>query len=163
MEQRHKEYLQKYFDSLTPAQIEQYSYCYADYFCADEYNANVCADLILKGEKRASCSMDYWYSHEGDRRPQEGYLTIVTTWSGEPVCIIEITSVSTQKYCDVDESFAAEEGEGDKALQWWREAHWRFFAKECEQLSITPSEDMLLLLERFKVVFPKPVATTDRF
>ena len=163
MEQRHKEYLQKYFDSLTSAQIEQYSYCNADYFCADEYNANVCADLILKGEKRASCSMDYWYSHEGDRRPREGDLTIVTKWSGEPVCIIELTSVSIQKYCDVDESFAEEEGEGDKTLQGWKEAHWRFFSKECKQLNTTPSEDMLLLLERFKVVFPKPVSTTDRF
>ena len=90
-------------------------------------------------------------------------MTIVTKWSGEPVCIIELTSVSIQKYCDVDESFAEEEGEGDKTLQGWKEAHWRFFSKECKQLNTTPSEDMLLLLERFKVVFPKPVSTTDRF
>ena len=48
--------------------------------------------------------------------------------------------------------FAAAEGEGDKTLEWWREAHWNFFSRECEELKITPSEDMMLVLERFKVV-----------
>ncbi|HAS6121827.1 TPA: RNA-binding protein, partial [Vibrio vulnificus] len=35
---------------------------------------------------------------------------------------------------------------------WWREAHWNFFSKECVVLGISPSEDMLLVLEQFKVV-----------
>ncbi|MGL1067150.1 ASCH domain-containing protein, partial [Vibrio vulnificus] len=42
--------------------------------------------------------------------------------------------------------FAALEGEGDKTLAWWREAHWNFFSKECVVLGISPSEDMLLVL-----------------
>ncbi|MFA0678261.1 ASCH domain-containing protein, partial [Vibrio sp. 10N.222.51.A6] len=40
-----------------------------------------------------------------------------------------------------------------KTLEWWREAHWNFFSRECEELKISPSEDMLLMLERFKVVY----------
>ncbi|HAS8183051.1 ASCH domain-containing protein, partial [Vibrio vulnificus] len=49
--------------------------------------------------------------------------------------------------------FAALEGEGDKTLAWWREAHWNFFSRECVELGISPSEDMLLVLEQFKVVY----------
>ena len=44
------------------------------------------------------------------------------------------------------------EGEGDKTLAWWREAHWNFFSRESKELKITPNEDMILVLERFKVV-----------
>ena len=153
MEERSKAFLDDYLNSLPSEIAKKYTSFSSDYFCADEYNANVCADLILKGEKRASCSMDYWYSVEGEERPKVGHLQVVTNWSGEPVCIIEIKSVSTCKYGDITEAFAAEEGEGDKTLAWWREAHWDFFSTECKELGIEASEDMLLVLEHFQVVY----------
>ncbi len=146
-------YLNQYLKSLPSAVAAQYTSFSADYFCADETNANLCAELIRRGEKRASCSMDYWYSHQGEAMPQVGHLQVVTNWQGNPVCIIEITSVSKCKYSEVTAEFAREEGEGDKSLHWWRQAHWQFFSDECEQLGIQPSEDMLLVLERFRVVY----------
>ena len=85
--------------------------------------------------------------------PKVGHLQIVTDWHGEPVCIIEITLVSKCKYGEITESFAKEEGEGDKTLAWWRVAHWKFFSQECDELGIKPSDEMLLVLERFKVVY----------
>lgn len=153
MEERCKAYLDSYLNSLPPKIAQQYTSFSSDYFCSDEYNANVCADLILRGEKRASCSMDYWYSEEGEDCPKVGHLQVVTNWSGEPVCIIEIKKVSTCKYRDITADFAQEEGEGDKTLAWWREAHWDFFSKECKEIGIEPTEDMLLVLEHFQVVY----------
>ncbi|EGQ9279706.1 ASCH domain-containing protein [Vibrio vulnificus] len=153
MEERIQTYLSEYLSSLPSETAEKYTSFSTDYFCADEYNANVCADLILRGEKRASCSLEYWYSHEGEPMPEVGHLQVVTNWDGKPICIIELTSVSKCKYSDVTEEFAAEEGEGDKSLKWWREAHWKFFGLECDELGIEPTEDMLLVLERFKVVY----------
>ncbi|EHH1182900.1 ASCH domain-containing protein [Vibrio vulnificus] len=153
MEERIQTYLSEYLSSLPNETAEKYTSFSADYFCADEYNANVCADLILRGEKRASCSLEYWYSHEGEPMPEVGHLQVVTNWDGKPICIIELTSVSKCKYSDVTGEFAAEEGEGDKSLKWWREAHWKFFGLECDELGIEPTEDMLLVLERFKVVY----------
>ncbi len=149
MEERSQLYLNDYLASLPTEVAQQITSFSADYFCADETNANLCADLILRGEKRASCSMDYWYSHEGETMPQVGHLQVVTDWSGRPVCIIEITSVEKCKYNEITAEFAAAEGEGDKSLQWWREAHWQFFSLECDELGIEPSEDMLLVLEHF--------------
>lgn len=155
MDERSKLYLEQYLKSLPQEAASRYVSFSSDYFCADEYNANICADLILKGEKQASCSMDYWYREEGEQMPEVGHLQVVTDWDGKPVCIIEITSVSHCKYNQVTANFAALEGEGDKSLRWWREAHWAFFSKECEDLKIEASEDMLLVLEQFKVVYPK--------
>lgn len=152
MDEKSQQFIQQYLDTLPPEEAKNRS-CSADYFCADEYNANVCAELILRGEKQASCSMEYWYSHEGEPMPEVGHLQVVLNWQGEPVCIIELSDVATAKYCDVTAEFAAAEGEGDRSLEWWREAHWTFFSRECEELKIEPSEEMLLVLERFKVVY----------
>ncbi|MEZ9551982.1 ASCH domain-containing protein [Vibrio breoganii] len=153
MDEKNQSYLNEYLESLSSDIANKYTSFSADYFCADEYNANLCAQLILRGEKRASCSMEYWYSHEGEAMPSVGHLQVVTDWQGEPICIIEITSVDTCKYCDITAEFAALEGEGDKSLEWWREAHWKFFSLECQELGITPTPEMLLVLERFKVVY----------
>ncbi|WP_028021449.1 ASCH domain-containing protein [Enterovibrio calviensis] len=153
MELKHQQYLDKYLDTLPADVRAQHTSFSADYYCADEYNANVCANLILRGEKRASCSMAYWYRHQGELMPSVGHLQVVTYWAGDPVCIVEITSVSECRFKDVTEEFAASEGEGDKTLAWWRDAHWTFFSLECEELGITPCEDMMLILERFKVVY----------
>ncbi|MGQ4002121.1 ASCH domain-containing protein [Francisellaceae bacterium CB300] len=146
-------YLDEYLDSLPASVAQKYISFDSGYFCADEYNANICANLILRGEKRASCSLEYWYSHKGEVIPKVGHLQVVTDWSGKPICIIELTSISKCKYREVTAEFAVEEGEGDKSLKWWREAHWRFFSLECKELGIEPNEDMLLVLEQFKVVY----------
>ncbi|MFA0080570.1 ASCH domain-containing protein [Vibrio breoganii] len=153
MDEKSQSYLNEYLESLPSDIANKYTSFSVDYFCADEYNANLCAQLILRGEKRASCSMEYWYSHEGEAMPAVGHLQVVTDWQGEPICIIEITSVDTCKYCDVSAEFAALEGEGDKSLEWWREAHWKFFSLESQELGIAPTPEMLLVLERFKVVY----------
>ncbi|EGQ8181628.1 TPA: ASCH domain-containing protein [Vibrio parahaemolyticus] len=153
MDERSQTYLSEYLNSLPSETAKNYTSFSADYFCADEYNANVCADLILRGEKRASCSLEYWYSQKGEPMPEVGHLQVVTNWEGKPTCIIELTSVSKCKYCDVTAEFAAKEGEGDKSLSWWRKAHWKFFSLECDELGIKPTEDMLLVLECFKVVY----------
>jgi uncharacterized protein YhfF len=156
MDERSQSYLEQYLQTLDGEDVSKCPSFSADYFCADEYNANVCAELIVRGEKTATCSLEHWYSEKGETMPKIGHLQVVTKWSGEPVCIIEITSVETCKYNEVSADFAASEGEGDKSLSWWRKAHWQFFSKECEELNIAPSEEMLLVLERFKVVYSQP-------
>lgn len=153
MNKQSEAFLAQYLNSLEPIKRSQYASFSADFFCADEHNANLCAQLIKQGDKRASCSLEYWYTHRHEPRPTVGHLQVVTDWSGVPVCIIELTHVSTCRFCDVDTEFAFEEGEGDKSLTWWRETHWQFFTAECKELGITPTEDMPLVQERFKMVY----------
>lgn len=102
----------------------------ADYFCADEHNTNLCASLVVAGRKRATCSLAYWYLEKGERMPEQGDLLVVTDWSGLPKALVEIVSVTLCPFDKVDAAFAAEEGEGDGSLAWWREAHKAFFERE---------------------------------
>ena len=118
--------------------------------------ADELAALVLCGTKRATAGSVASYQDQGIRPPQVGDLSIVTTWAGEPVCVIETTATEVLPFADVDEVFAATEGEGDGSLAYWREAHRAFFSRECEAAGRSFSEDMLLVCERFRVVYPLP-------
>lgn len=96
--------------------------------------------------------MSIWYESGEEVIPTVGHLQVVLDWSGKPICIIEIDTVEQCQYKAVTAEFAYAEGEGDRTLEWWRNAHWNFFAKECKELNIEPSEDMSLVLEQFHVV-----------
>lgn len=153
MEEQAQIYLNHYLSSLPETQRQKYQSFSSDHFCADEYNANLCSELIRVGQKTATCSLNAWYESGEEPMPTVGHLQVVVDWSGKPVCIIEIDSVEMCKYSEVTEEFAYAEGEGDRSLEWWRETHWRFFATECLELNIQPSEDMIIVLERFHVVY----------
>ena len=153
MEEQSQAYLDKYLNSLTEPEREKYQSFSSDYFCADEQNANLCAELIRVGQKTATCSLYHWFESGEEPMPTVGHLQVVVDWEGKPICIIEVDSVELCKYNQVSADFAFAEGEGDRSLKWWREAHWTFFVDECSEAAIQPNEEMLLVLERFHVVY----------
>lgn len=153
MDARAQTFLNEYLNSISQEKRESYTDFSADYFCADEKNANLCAELVKQGKKTATCSLKYWYEEAGEKMPSVGKLEVVTDWDGHPVCITETISVDECRFCDVGEEFAAAEGEGDLTLQWWREAHQKFFEAEAQQEGFEFHEEIMLVLERFKVVY----------
>jgi len=153
MNEIQKQYLNRFLSSLPKEEREQYDSYSADYFCADKENANICVELILRREKTATCSLKYWYESGLEPMPRVKHLQVVTDWDGNPTSIIETINISECRFSDVSSEFAAAEGEGDQSLAWWRTAHWDFFSKECEDQGLTPNENMVLVLETFKVVY----------
>ncbi|GAD89818.1 hypothetical protein VHA01S_028_00170 [Vibrio halioticoli NBRC 102217] len=153
MDEQSQQYLNQYLSSLSELEREKYSSFSSDYFCGDEENANVCAELIRTGVKTATCSLAAWYDSDDELMPSVGHLQVVLNWQQQPICIVEIDSVETCRYNEVTAEFAFAEGEGDRSLASWRETHWQFFSGECAELNITPKDDMLLVLERFHVVY----------
>jgi uncharacterized protein YhfF len=109
--------------------------------------------LIAAGTKTASCSCLWEWEAEGDPVPEAGEVTIVLNWEGAPLCIIETVEVEIKPYNQVDAPFAYEEGEGDRSIQYWREAHWCFFLRTLAAIGREPSEDMPLVCERFRVIY----------
>jgi len=112
----------------------------------------LCA-LVLAGRKRATASLALWYGAEREFLPKAGDLKVIVDGAGAPRCVIEILSVEERRFCDVDESFAAVEGEGDGSLDDWRREHHRFFAAELAAEGLGFSEEVSVVLERFRVVW----------
>ena len=66
---------------------------------------------------------------------------------GEPRCVIETTEVTYRRFNEVDATFAHDEGEGDRSLAYYRDAHRGYFSRLGRF-----SEDMRLMCERFRLV-----------
>ncbi len=109
--------------------------------------------LITKGIKTGTCSALWEWEAEGNPIPQPGLISIVLNGQNRPLCIIETTEVYVCRFNAVDEEFAHSEGEGDLSLQYWREAHTRFFSRALPKFGKEFSEDMPLVCERFKVIY----------
>ncbi len=154
MNSQQQAYLDGYLSQLTEHEKEAVPQTIAEYFCADEYNANECARLINEGIKRASCSLKQGYEIEDEPLPEVGRLTVVLNWNEEPVCIVRLTEVSICPFDQVSREFAEAEGEGDGTYEWWREAHLKFFTKYAAELGVTFNENAELVLERFEKVYP---------
>jgi uncharacterized protein YhfF len=115
---------------------------------ADELGA-----LIADGTKTATCSALWEYEAEDEPLPQVGLKSVVLDGKGDPLCIVETTEVEVRPYEEVDAGFAYEEGEGDRSLEYWREAHWSFFSRTLPNMGKEPTTDMPLVCERFRVVY----------
>jgi uncharacterized protein YhfF len=99
-------------------------------------------ELVLKGIKTATCSTE-----DEPNISTPGECWIVLDGRCTPRCVIESTEISYRRYSDVDAVFAHDEGEGDRSLAYWREAHRQYFGRLRKF-----SEDMMLMCERFRLV-----------
>jgi uncharacterized protein YhfF len=98
--------------------------------------------LVMEGIKTATCSTE-----DEPNTSSPGERWIVLDGRGEPRCVIESIEVSYRRFDEVDAAFASEEGEGDRSLVYWREAHRRYFGRQGKF-----REDMMLMCERFRLV-----------
>lgn len=124
------------------------------YFGTGGGMADELAELVLAGRKRATAGALWAYQHDGEDLPRPGDYSVITDGSGTACCIIRTTQVDIVPFCDVDASFAAEEGEGDLSLRYWRAGHWKYFTLELAEFGAEPALDMPVVCERFEVVHP---------
>ena len=150
---RTQAYWRSYLETLppdSPVRAEQYL---AEVWGDSPEMAGELGALIASGSKTATCSALWEYEAEGEPLPEPGLKTIVLDGNGDPTCIVETTEVEVRPYDEVDARFAYEEGEGDRSLEYWREAHWRFFSRNLPDIGKGPATDMALVCERFRVIY----------
>lgn len=111
------------------------------------------AQLTLDGIKTATSSAYALY--ENEPLPQVGEYSIVLDSHNQAVCIIQTTVVEIKPFCEVDATHAYLEGEDDRTLAYWQSIHRSFFEKEMQANHQTFDEKMLVVCERFQVVYPK--------
>ncbi|MBV8352732.1 MAG: ASCH domain-containing protein, partial [Verrucomicrobia bacterium] len=87
--------------------------------------------------------------------PQTEDQSVVIDGNGAPVAIIETVAVFVVPFNEVPEQFAYDEGEGDRSLAYWREAHRNYFSRQPFKDRVF-DERMPLVCERFRVVHIAP-------
>ena len=117
-------------------------------------DADLLADLVLKGEKTATASAYDLYVLEDEPLPQEGTFDVILDSQDRAVCIIEITKVSVESFHQVSADHAYKEGEGDKSLAYWRQVHEDFFTDCLGQAGLVFTPESKVVLEEFCKVYP---------
>lgn len=112
------------------------------------------AGLVLSGTKTATASLQQTNRRQPDNAPVDGGYSVVTTFDGEPMCVIQTTEIRHIPFKDVDAAFANAEGEDDRTLESWRKCHWDYFIKEAAELGFPFDENSIVCCERFRLLFP---------
>lgn len=116
--------------------------------------ADLLAELVLEGTKTATASAYDLYAVDNDPLPEVGSYDVVLDSKDQAVCIIQIKKVSLVPFKEVSEKHAFKEGESDKSLDYWRDAHEAFFKPYFKEYGLTITPESLIVLEEFEVVYP---------
>lgn len=127
------------------------------HFCDNEADADECARLVLSGVKRATAPSVWELEAAGEPLPSVGDLHIVTDWAGVAQCVIRTVSVVVLPFHAVPAEHAALEGEGDGSLRYWRRVHRDYYRRVLAGTGHEVSDEILVVLEQFEVVFPSAV------
>jgi uncharacterized protein YhfF len=122
--------------------------------------ADEAVQQILSGDKTASSALLAEYRATNRPAPQVGDLGILVDEDGSPVAVVETTSVSIERFCDVDDQFARAHGPG-QSLKSWRRQCRSAFAARARSMGTPFGEDSELICHRFRVVYVAPGAAID--
>jgi uncharacterized protein YhfF len=109
--------------------------------------------LVVDGPKRATAGALADYEREAADLPVPGGLSIATDGRGRPRAVLQTTEVRVGPLSSVDDSFAWDEGEGDRTRRSWLADHETFFRRHLPTIGIEFDEDMATVFERFDVVY----------
>ena len=115
--------------------------------------ADELAALVKQGIKTATADLVWIVEFEARSIPKTGDFSVVLDGAGDPVCIIQTTDISIRPYEKVPPEFAYDEGEGDRSLAYWRQAHWSYFGRRCADIGRKPTLTMPVICEHFRLVY----------
>lgn len=110
--------------------------------------------LVMQGQKRATCELQRWFQFHNQPIPAVGDHWIILDGSGIERCIVQTTRVDFCTVAEVDEAFAWDEGEGDRSLAFWKNAHDAYFERQAARDGFIYSDSMTCVCERFELVWP---------
>jgi uncharacterized protein YhfF len=148
-----RQYWRAYLDSLPQGSV----YPPDDYqvwsFGNTPEMADELGELVRQGKKTATASL-VWIFEEGiEPYPEVGDYHIILDGQDRPICIIQTTELVVNAFDEVGQEHAHLEGEGDRSLPYWRDAHWSFFTAECSKIGRVPDLQMPVLCEKFRLVY----------
>lgn len=122
-------------------------------FCGGGKVADELANLVLEGKKTATTSSLIAYETENAPLPEIGAYSIVQFDNDEAACIIQTTNITLKPFDEVDEEFAAKEGEGDLSLAYWKKVHRPFLGMDYEAINKPFDEKCICVLEEFRLIY----------
>jgi len=110
-------------------------------------------DLVVHGPKRATAAALADLEIDNVQPPAPGQLSIATDGRSNARAVLRTTDVRVGPLSPVDDSFAWDEGEGDRTRATWLKDHETFFRRYLPTIGIECDPEMPTVFERFEVVY----------
>lgn len=111
---------------------------------------NELAQLVVDGVKTASSNTKHFFEQPHRHMPRPGDYNIILNKDFFPVCCIQVLTVETVKYDNVDEAFAIAEGDG--SYENWDAIHTRYFEEQLAPYNLSFNRQLLLICQSFKLI-----------
>ena len=126
------------------------------YFHNNKKDANRLTELIVSKKKTVFSSLYFSYKKTNQSLPKKGTQHIITDFDGKAKVIIEINKVDTIPFNKISKKYAElDMGTNKEPLIKWKKAHWNFFKNKFKNSKQKPSQEMLIICQEFKIVWPK--------
>ncbi len=115
--------------------------------------------LVLDGRKRATAGLVAQFVADGEPLPRVGGHWVACDGRGAPRAVLRSTELRVGTLGSVDAAFAHDEGEGDRSVEGWLEAHRAWAGRVGPGIGVDAAgDDLEVVFERFTVVWPPEVA-----
>ncbi|WP_125981795.1 ASCH domain-containing protein [Loigolactobacillus iwatensis] len=116
-------------------------------------SADQLARLVIAHQKTATTSNYALYRLTNEPVPTVGRYSVILDGHQQAVAIIRTTAIQVLPFGDVGVDQAYAEGEGDQTIAYWRNIHRKVFTDELAAVQKTFTDQSLVLLERFALLF----------
>lgn len=140
-----------YRDAVPGDELEHPS---VEWFGDSAELADELLSLVLLGQKTATATLVSEFDAENQSLPRIGGHWIACDGSGTPTVILRSTWLRLGPIDSVDDSFAWDEGEGDRTRDTWLVDHTRYWKRVTSARGIPWSDTLEVVFERFEVVWP---------
>lgn len=124
---------------------------------ATKETVDIILPLVLGGQKRGSFGLKPLLDRQPGPGPAVDREAVVIDMDGEPHAILRTTQLTPVPYKDIAEEHLIVEGPGARKLERWQEIHWPYWTALLEPYGLEPSQDMIVMVEHFDLVFPQAV------
>ncbi len=107
--------------------------------------------LVLHGPKRATAGSIAEYEADGTPMPRVDDRWIACGGDGLPRAVLRSTDVRVGPLSSVDESFAWDEGEGDRTRDDWLRMHRDYYRRAFAKLGQPFDDEIEVVFERFEI------------
>jgi uncharacterized protein YhfF len=149
-----EEIWKKYLQSINEDPFKtKLKYELIDHFCSEKEPADRLYKLAESGIKRATTGSIEICKYHNEPLLKPGDLSILTNFDQSECCVIRTVKSTIKHFSEINEEDAFIEGEGDKSLAYWRNAHLDYFSEEYKRVGLSFSESILVVFEEFEVAY----------
>lgn len=114
-------------------------------------------DLIKNRDKTGTFGLKLLHDRDPANAPAVGSCTVFIDFEMKPHIAVKVMSLKPTAYEDITEDHLTVEGPGARVLKTWQDIHWPYWTKLLKPLGLEPSQDMIVMVEQFDLVFPQAV------